>query len=192
MRRLKTYFRRDEEAQGVIEFAIIATAMLLMFLGTVDFSRFMYYDTAITSAARVGASLGTNACLTPDLCGRSFVPSDGYIMQAASCEAAPFVALQPQIDCNACISAVCSAGVPSGLSSCTGEDICVQRTPAFTDPTGVCTVNCPNRGQTVIVTVGYHFNFVSPIVGEFFPNKVCFTGDTLSHNLCAHATGIVF
>ena len=182
MRRLKTYFRGDEEAQGVIEFAIIATALLLMFLGTVDFSRFMYYDTAITSAARVGASLGTNACLTPDLCGRSFVPSDGYIMQAASCEAAPFVALQPQIDCNACISVVCSAGVPSSLTSCAGEDICVQRTPS----------GAPARGQTVIVTVGYHFNFVSPIVGEFFPNKVCFTGDTLSHNLCANATGLVF
>jgi TadE-like protein len=190
VRRLKTYFRRDEEAQGVIEFAIIATALLLMFLGTVDFSRFMYYDTAITSAARVGASLGTEACFTPLLCGRSDVANDDFIMQAATCEAAPFVTLQPQIDCNKCITGPCDE--PSTVSSCAGQDICVQRTPAFTDPKGVCTVNCPNRGQTVIVTVGYHFNFVSPIVGEFFPNKVCFTGDTLSHNLCASSTGLVF
>jgi Flp pilus assembly protein TadG len=180
VRRLRTYFRRDEEAQGVIEFAIIATALLLMFLGTVDFSRFMYYNTAISSAARVGASLGTNACLTPDLCGRSYVPSDDYIMQAASCEAKPFVTLQPQIDCNTCIKAACTA--PSAVTACAGEDICVQRTPA----------GAAARGQTVVVTVGYHFNFVSPIIGQFFPNKLCFTGDTLAHNLCSHSTGIVF
>jgi hypothetical protein len=178
-------FHRDERAQGLIEFALISTALLLLFAGTVDFSRFMYYSTAINSAARVGASLGTNACLTPELCGRTVLPTDSYVMQAASCEAKPYVSLQPQISCDTCITSTCTTPCdPSSCPSpCAAEDICVQRSL----PSGA-----PADGQTVIVTVGYHFDFISPILGQFFPNVACFTGDTRTHNICAHATGIVF
>jgi Flp pilus assembly protein TadG len=35
---------REERAQGVIEFAVIAMILMFTFLGTVDFARFMYRD----------------------------------------------------------------------------------------------------------------------------------------------------
>jgi len=55
-------FHSRENAQGVIEFALMLTVLMLLFLGTVEFSRFLYYDNAIRNAARVGVETGMKHC----------------------------------------------------------------------------------------------------------------------------------
>ena len=41
----------DEGAQSVVEFALLAMVLLIIFAGVVDFSRFMYFQTAVDNAA---------------------------------------------------------------------------------------------------------------------------------------------
>src|SRR5689334_14504446 len=86
-----------EDAQALVEFALVSIVLLLMLLGTIDLGRFIYYTNAVTSAARVGAAVATNHCPfagSAQTCGTAAsAVSDTYIMWATYCEAQPAINL---------------------------------------------------------------------------------------------------
>jgi Flp pilus assembly protein TadG len=176
---------RGESAQGLLEFALVATILMLFFQGAVDYSRFLYYDSAITTAARTAAETASNHCAYRLSCAiSSTATSDDWVVQAAYCEAQPEVTLSPAAStCTPCLTTSCS-------SPCTGtcingvctQDVCIS-------PSG-----SRSTGQQVTVTVGYHFGFLTPLIGNFFPDRSCFSGDvagTNHHNICSASVGQV-
>lgn len=203
-----------EEAQGVVEFALISMIMLFFFLGTVDLGRFFYYGTAVRNAARVGAEVASNAsCPNVFLCGR-LDPTliNDYVMQATVCEpnGAQRVVLQPTLNCSTCIDSECTGATsPCSSTACTpcDKDVCIERfnqcasTPC--DPCASSLQGAPyatsTNGQCVRVIVGYNFKPISPLIGKFFGSKQCWTAatgarvdDSTTHTICATATGKVY
>jgi Flp pilus assembly protein TadG len=182
-RRIQRYFRRSEDAQGVIEFALILTALMLLFLGTVDFSRFLYYDTAISNATRIGAEAASNHCYVHAICGNTgSVTTDNDIMWATFCEAKPYDQLSPTFsscDQNAANFDTCTSAGVNGCASCL-HDICVLPSDATRQ-----------SGDTVTVSVGYKFNPISFAMKAFFGTKTCWSGDSLDngHTLCVSSVG---
>ena len=63
--------KRGERAQGLIEFALMAPILMMLFLGTVDYGRFLYYSVAINNAARLGVETAVNHCYERYDCGRA-------------------------------------------------------------------------------------------------------------------------
>jgi hypothetical protein len=174
----------EESAQALVEFAIIAIAATWIFLGTVDFGRFLYYDNGLRSAARVGAEVASQHCPFRDVTcteGGSNTPvADKYVLWATSCEAAPNLTLLPQYTS-------CPPGsTPPCIGTCTNctADICV--TPD--DATRV-------THSSVNVSVGYSFKPINAMVNILFPEQSCYTGDNAStnhHTLCATSVGRVY
>lgn len=199
---------RDEDAQGVIEFAILITFLLFLFLGTVDFARFMYYSSALNSAASAGTQVETSGgAVNRSLAGTLYsAVTDDYALQAAVCEGRPYVDLKPYPTgtgfdfCAACLStsATCNNDDPcqvtGGTNACgslCSKDVCVCRPDTSCPPATAS----PSSGQKVVVTVGYKFVPITPLMQQFFPAQSCWTGDSTSvtaHTLCAQAIGRVY
>jgi TadE-like protein len=179
---------RDEGAQGLIEFAIIASLAMLILLGTVDFGRFLYYDNVIRSAARVGAEVGSQHCpIRAGSCAvsGSAVGSD-FVMWAASCEAAGNVRLTPFY--SPCTPGTTASWTPAStcVGTCTNcaNDICVSSS-----------VIPPDTHAQVTVDVGYNFRPINPLTNPFFQDQSCYSGDDTTvnhHTLCAESVGRVF
>jgi len=171
---------REESGQGVVEFALLATVLLLLFLGGVDYARFIYYKTAIISAARIGAETAINHCpFASSACGTSPTQtSDSLTMWKTYCEAQPSVSLNP--GWSSCTAGTSSTWTPTCNGSCNNctQDICVT-----------------HSGSDVTVTVGYSFKAITPLMAPFFSSDIsCFSGDSTSsnhHTLCASSTGKV-
>src|SRR5450759_1882189 len=174
---------RDEGAQGLVEFALVAIVLLMLFLGTVDYGRFLYYGTAVRNAARIGAEVASNAsCPSSGLCGHldSSVIND-YVMQATVCEPQT-VSLSPSLPCTTCIDTPCAGTTtPCSSTPCVpcNADVCIVR---FNKCTGACTDPCDSslkgaafgtsvNGQCVKVIVGYNFVPISPMMKLFFPSR---------------------
>lgn len=190
--RLANRARRGEEAQGVLEFAFIATILMLMFLGTVDFARFMYYQTAITSAARVGAETASNHCpFAAQACGTTSTPvSDTLVLWDTYCEAVPAPKLHPQY--SSCEPNGTNGWTPICVGTCTNcaQDMCV--TPASR-----------TQGTQVMVSIGWNFRPFTPLMNLFFTDTSCWSAVTVNgvqyqddpssnhHTICAHAVGRV-
>src|SRR5690349_8318189 len=49
----------SKEGQSLVEFAAIATVLLILLLGVLEFGRAFYYYSAIVNAAQEGARFGT-------------------------------------------------------------------------------------------------------------------------------------
>jgi hypothetical protein len=174
---------QDETANGTLEFAVVVQVLLLMFLGTVDYSRFMHADTAIRNAARVGLETAINPCSYQDDClPDTATLSDSAVMWATYCEGSPYVRLQPSFtSCPPNAGGIRSAPCAAVCNDC-AQDLCVS-------PAGV-----PSRGQTVTVTVGYSFQPLTFVIARLFPVRQCFPGDdpvVNHHTLCASSTGRV-
>ncbi len=199
----------SEGAQGLIEFAILVPVLLLFFLGTIDFSRYMYFDTAVTSAARTGAEMATNEVLSgPFASGAPTTYMTHYILQATACEGSPTVSLAPAVSCSACqtVSTTCTGtnvdpcasawynGSPPACNACS-QDICVARYPSggSCSPAPQSWTTAPNNGlvhgQCVRVVVGYNFQPVTFLISKFLPTRACWVGDTTTHTICASAAG---
>jgi Flp pilus assembly protein TadG len=172
----------DESAQGVIEFALILTILCLVFLGTVDFSRFMHYQTAIQSAARQGAEMASNHCVVAGNCGINSAPtSDSVIMWASTCEAQSEINLTPSY--TSCRAGTTSTWTPTCSGTCTNctKDVCISPS---TRP----------AGTQVTVYVGYSWKPISFLMNPFFPERSCYPGDSTSvnhHTICAKSVGLV-
>lgn len=198
-----------EEAQGLIEFALIGTVLLYLLLGTVDFGRFLYYDTAIRSAAETGAMVASNHCAYADYaCGTTTsgsAVSDNFVMWSTYCEAAPSVNLnlgQYLVGQPNTLSTGTSAYTPNGsIGACAANDSSATWTPTCAS-SATCTP-CANDicvspasrnlGSPVSVSVGYDFQPIAPLVSVFFQPRQCWPNDpsTNNHTLCATAVGQV-
>jgi hypothetical protein len=185
--------RNGEQAQALIEFAVLGLVLISIFAGVVDFSRFMYYTSAISSSARVAAEIAGNPCETSFNCGRvssTETLSDDYILQSAHCEATPYLNVKPVVDCGTCVQSVCASGDPCSVAcSPCSFDVCIARSPTGT----------PTSGQQVTVWVGYNFVPITPIMNKFFPTQACWqtgdgapSNDATAHTICAKAVGRVF
>lgn len=193
---------QDERAQGVVEFALIAVILMFLFLGTVDFSRFLYYNMAIQNATRVGVEAASNHCPSFHNCYLSTATPDDYILQSTYCEADPYVNLKmvnPVNTCNPCGPTVTSCTDPCGSAGCQscptqGQDMCVLRDTTSTD--------CSTTHPCVTVYAGYKFQPISPFLNWVFQARSCWpvsnvpgSGSTDStsngHTLCASSTGRV-
>jgi hypothetical protein len=167
-----------------MEFAVLSMTAIWIFLGIVDFGRFMYFDTALRSAARVGAEVASDHCPFYDVnCSEGADQSavaDKYVLWATSCEATPNMTLYPNYTS-------CPPGSnPPCVSTCVNctRDICV------TPPDG-----SRSEHSTVTVTVGYSFKPINFIINAFFPEQSCYSGDSTSvnhHTLCAASVGRVY
>lgn len=191
-------YNGGEDAQGMVEFALFIFIALLIFLGTIDFARFAYYDSAIQSAARVGAEVASNHC-TP-YCGSLTVTTDDWVVASAVCEPGLNFGLQPQppLGCNGCqtmTGAPGSCNDPYNTSTtiyhATAPSLTqdVYLTPAYAPSTGT---SLPSSPTPVTVYVGYDFTPINPIIQRFFPARSCFPGDSTGanhHTLCATAVG---
>lgn len=184
---MKRYFTaiQDESAQGLIEFALILTVLMVLFLGAVDYSRFLYYDQALQSSARVGAETASNHCAyASSSCGQTLVAtSDTYVLWSTYCEAAPYIKATPGY--TTCIPGSGTSWTPTcAQSSCTNclNDICVSPSSRAS-------------GTQVTVAMGWSFKPISFYMSQFFSDTSCFTGDSTSvnhHTICASAVGKVF
>jgi TadE-like protein len=205
-----------EEAQAVLEILVIFPVLLLFFLGSVDFARFMYYSGALQSAARVGAEAASNHCpYAGTACGQSGTAvSDTFVIWATYCEAATAVNLNlgqyPIGQPNTTPSAL-HAYKSTTISPCTPDDTSKTWTP--TCNTGSSCANCTNdicvapstraSSTQVSVSVGYDFRPITPLMDRFFSNQQCWlVSDTPAplandpssnnHTLSARALGGVY
>jgi Flp pilus assembly protein TadG len=190
---MKRSIVQDERAQGVVEFALIVSVLMLLFVGTVDYARFLYYNTAVTNAARVGAELASNHCVNETICAdpntaSTTVTADNYVLWASYCEASPYVALTPSFSScdNSGKLASWSPAATSGTNC--GNDICVSPSTR-------------SQGTKVSVTVGYKFHAIAFLLDWVFTEHQCWTAagggasdDNVAqnhHTLCATSTGKV-
>jgi Flp pilus assembly protein TadG len=180
---------RGEHAQSLIEFACVAPILLLIFLGITDYSRFMYFNQTIASAARDGGDTAINHCAYHATCGMTDTPvGDDFIVQAVYCDASPHVQLQPQAStCASCLTTTCNSPTSICGAACLAQicvkDICIA-------PLGATRAN----GVDVTVTVGYSWKPITPLMNIYFPDKSCWVADPLTnhHTLCASVTGSVY
>jgi Flp pilus assembly protein TadG len=181
--------RGRERGHAMLEFAFIAPVVVLIFCGVVDFSRFLYYDQAVVGAARSGTEMAINHCVSHSSCGITDSPvGDDFVVQAVYCSAMPQVQLHPQAStCASCLTVNCSAATPICDTSCLAN-ICVQ--DICTNPLAASRTN----GVQVSVAVGYSFKPFTPLLSMFFPDKQCWSGDSLTnhHTICATSTGAVY
>ncbi len=175
--------KHGEQANSMIEFALVVSILLLLLLGTLDYGRFLYYDIAIGNAAEVGLQTAMNPCAYQPSCDSQAVPqTDSVIMWSAYCEGHDSVHLAPAyVSCPPCSANDCVP--PGGVNyvPCV-QDICVSPAGTRTDQ------------EQVQVTVGYNFRPMTILVDQFFPGRSCYAGDSVAanhHTLCAVATGRV-
>jgi Flp pilus assembly protein TadG len=178
---------RDENAQGLVEFALLITTALFTFFLVIDFTRFLYYDNTIQNAARVGAEVASQHCpYRAGSCGTSGTAvGNPYILWSTSCETSGTINLTPSYaDCTPGTTAAWSPTCVSTCTNCT-NDICV--TSVDTSP--------PSGHPNVTVYVGYNFTPITPLIVPFFPWISCFPLDDLNanhHTVCAKSVGRVF
>jgi hypothetical protein len=201
----------DESGQGLIEMALISMVLMFLLLGTVDFSRFLYYTNTIDSAARVGAEVAMLRCPGPSNCDvtHSVPVTNDVVLQDTLCAANqnPYSSSMGfTLDSSIAPTSTQCSGTPcDGISvSCAvtateicgvggGNDVCITRGSATTgtcsnDPAGN---QSPTSGQCVEVIIGWKFTPITPLINQFFHTQSCWVGDTATHNLCASAIGKV-
>jgi hypothetical protein len=174
---------RSEDANSIVEFTLVASILVLICLGTLDYGRFLYYDVAIGNAAEVGLQTAMNPCSYQSDCDEVSAPQpDSVVMWSAYCESQNSVSLAPAYaSCPPCSANDCTPPTGSGYTPCT-QDICVSPAGTRTDQ------------EQVQVSVGYDFRPMTVLMDTFFPARSCFTGDSIErnhHTLCAVATGRV-
>jgi Flp pilus assembly protein TadG len=191
----------DERAQGVVEFAFIVSVLTLLFVGVVDYSRFLYYNTAIQSAARVAAEDAGNHCINATNCAdpntaSTTATTDTYVLWDAYCEAQPYVSLTPAFtSCDNNGSSSSWTPTMSGSGSNCANDVCVY-------PACASTLSCSrSSGTQVTVSVGYKFHPIAFLLDWAFQEKSCWTASggasqdvsvaSNHHTLCATAVGRV-
>jgi Flp pilus assembly protein TadG len=133
----------------MVEFAISASALLLIMFGILEFGRVMYTYHTVSNAARIGSRWaivrGSNSCSGPiDHCNATSSDIQNYVLSVV-----------PMVDASSTTAPGCSS---AGL--------CVNATwSSSSDPSVDCGVTGTNDpGHLVCVTVSYPFNFAIPFV----------------------------
>lgn len=132
--------RRTDRGQGLVEFALILTVLLLFIMGILDFGRALFIYTSLFNAAREGARWGAVHPWNPD----------GAINRALQ-----YAALVDPNDVT--VTVLCDSGPGTPLFNCLG--------PGGTGPDGKAGI-----GQRVVVSLNYNLPLISPIIAAFAPN----------------------
>ena len=59
--------RKKEDAQGMVEFALILPVLLMMLLGIMEGGRLLFFYSSVTTASREGARYGSAVGLANDV-----------------------------------------------------------------------------------------------------------------------------
>ncbi|MCX8067459.1 MAG: pilus assembly protein [Anaerolineae bacterium] len=140
MRGLIRMVRRHERGQGLVEFALIASLLLLFLLGILDFGRAFLVYTSLFNAAREGARWGAVHPWSPD----------GVINRVLQ----SVVLVNPA---EVSVTVQCDRGPGTSLFNCLG--------PGGSGPDGKAGI-----GDRIVVSVNHRLYLISPIVGAFAPN----------------------
>lgn len=143
MVRIRSGKRKRENAQGMVEFALILPILLLVVLGIVEFGRLLFFYSSVTSASREGARYGAAV-------GEISAGVDRYE------------------DCAGIRDAARRAGTFARLED---DDITIQYDDGANLKDAVCppttTIGLADR---VVVTVVGNFQPITPIIDVFFPD----------------------
>ncbi|HET7815124.1 MAG TPA: TadE/TadG family type IV pilus assembly protein [Candidatus Baltobacteraceae bacterium] len=133
--------RKFERGSSMVEFAIAATALLLLVFGILEFGRVLYIYHTVSNAARLGSRWaivrGGSSCTSSiDHCSASQTDISAYVLSQV-----------PMLDSN-------TMTVTAQWNS-------------SNDPSAACSSTGTNTaGHTVCVTVSYPFNFAIPFVSN--------------------------
>jgi Flp pilus assembly protein TadG len=141
-----------QRGASMVEFAISASALMLIMFGILEFGRVMYTYHTVSNAARLASRWamvrGAN-CSLLDHCNATSADVQSFV-----------IANVPMVDSSSTTAAGCSqAGLCASATWSTSTDPSVDCTA--TDPSGN---NVP--GHLVCVTVTYPFNFAIPFVSN--------------------------
>lgn len=71
---------RDEQANSMVELSLIVSLLLLLLLGTLDYGRFRYYDSAFGNAAEVGPQTAMHPCSYRSSCDAQALPQPDLVV----------------------------------------------------------------------------------------------------------------
>jgi hypothetical protein len=144
MLRIPSGKRKQESAQGMVEFALILPILLLVILGIVEFGRLLFFYSSVTSASREGARYGAAV-------GEVSAGVDRYE------------------DCAGIRDAARRAGTFARLED---ADIIIQYDDGVNLKDSACpptsTIGLADR---IVITVVGNFQPITPIIDVFFPES---------------------
>jgi Flp pilus assembly protein TadG len=142
----------SQRGASMVEFAISASALLLIMFGILEFGRVMYTYHTVSNAARLAsrwAMVRGSGCSVLDHCNATQTDIQNYV-----------TSIVPMVDNTSSTASGCSqAGLCVTASWSTSSDPSVDC--SATDPAGNNTA-----GHLVCVTVSYPFNFAIPFVSN--------------------------
>lgn len=131
--------QRSDRGQGLVEFALILTLLLLFIMGILDFGRAFLLYTSLFNAAREGARWGAVHPWDPD----------GIINRTLQ-----YVALVDPAEVS--VTVQCDKGPGTSTFNCLG--------PGGSGPDGKVGI-----GERVIVSVNHNLQLISPLISAFTP-----------------------
>ncbi len=168
MHRLFSRFRHDHRGAAAIEFALVATALFLLLMGTLEFALVQFASGVVENAATVAARYG--------ITGDNYSEAGAFQKNAAGVNRQEFVSQTIR-------------ELSGGLMDGANVKISTQQFGSlgganFSDPSGA-TENggFGSGGQGVMYYITYEWELFTPLVGQFFPDgKVQLTSAVLVAN----------
>lgn len=141
--------KHGQRGASMVEFAICASALLLIMFGILEFGRVLYTYHTVSNAARLAsrwAMVRGSGCSVLDHCNASQTDIQNYVSS-----------IVPMVDVSS-----------STASGCSSAGLCVQASWSnSTDPSVDCAAGGTDApGHLVCVTVSYPFNFAIPFVSN--------------------------
>lgn len=141
--------KHGQRGASMVEFAICASALLLIMFGILEFGRVLYTYHTVSNAARLAsrwAMVRGSGCSVLDHCNASQTDIQNYVSS-----------IVPMVDVTS-----------STASGCSSAGICVQASWSnSSDPSVDCAAGgTDDPGHLVCVTVSYPFNFAIPFVSN--------------------------
>jgi hypothetical protein len=139
---------RRRKGQGIVEFALILPALLLLMMGVVEFGQVLIVYTSTVNAAREGARFGAVHASAP------------FAVEHHTRESALFV--QPSV-----VTVCCDLGPDSNTFECnpdvavTGDCDLAGRAGSASEPARV--------GDRILVTVDHEVRLLTPLIGRWWP-----------------------
>ncbi len=141
--------KHAQRGASMVEFAISASALLLIMFGILEFGRVMYTYHTVSNAARLAsrwAMVRGSGCSALDHCNASSADIQNYVNS-----------IVPMVDSST-----------STASGCSSAGLCATaKWSNSSDPSVDCSDDGTNApGHLVCVTVSYPFNFAIPFVSS--------------------------
>ena len=188
---LRRHPRATRRGQSLVEFALVSPLLVMLVFGIVDFGRAIYYENAITNAAREGsrvAILPDNPCNT--VYGGTPANSSGGSPSCGASGGSGGTTVCGAVEGEASIVGhwSCTEGgtLPSGAGT---ADTAYVEVDQYQNESTLppCTVPSPNTGANAVVvsqstprssgnypvavTVRYYYRPLTPFLSSFFPSS---------------------